>query len=449
MENKLIGLRDPHLNVFYAYGDKAHLENNITKAFVNTLESFSEKELKKTIKELFDFELPEGEISVTFYLQKKPSESMVEKYPNRIMFAFSPTGKPWGIEGLDTKNEKEIKDALLELAKNQSEIEEEQEEFVKNTLEEILKIRENNGSIPDGWLFVDIDNIPTLVVAMENKLYDLDPYQLNNHIEKSLLIFKEEDKPKPVYSTYDKILELFKELDLLLCNQFIEYLTILGYTKVDDFSIACRADKQIRQRLVREFGEEILEIVHEGKKDFRHWETARCHVDYDYLHEINLKFDSNSVELWLSFGPTQYCAKQMLSRIDNITINDDHFSRFHQGFHLQYQRGRIINDSYLGKWELDEYIKYWKENIEYIRTSSPEGILVLCQKMLSDGKISSEELENMNRRFSGKKNPVLVIPEISLVFSWSYEEAANIGLEQLGKSIKEKVDLSLKEMKII
>ena len=55
----------------------------------------------------------------------------------------------------------------------------------------------------------------------------------------------------------------------------------------------------------------------------------------------------------------------------------------------------------------------------------------------------------MNRRFSGKKNPVLVIPEISLVFSWSYEEAANIGLEQLGKSIKEKVDLSLKEMKII
>ena len=115
------------------------------------------------------------------------------------MFAFSPTGKAWGIKGLDTKNEKDIRKELFEEAKKQSEIEEEQEEFVNSTLEEIMKIRENKGSIPDGWLFVDVNNKPVLVVAMENKLYDLDPYQLNNHIEKSLLI--KENKPCLLYTS--------------------------------------------------------------------------------------------------------------------------------------------------------------------------------------------------------------------------------------------------------
>ena len=445
--NNYVGLRDPHLNVFYAYGDKAHLENNVTKAFVNVLESFNDAQLKRTVKELFDFELPSGKYKVSYYLQKKPSKEMVQQYLNRVMFAFSPTGKSWGIKGLDTKDVADIRKALEVEAKNQSEFEEEQKEFIESTLAEIMQVRENKGSIPDGWLFVDVNDEPTLVVAMENKLYDLDPYQLNNHIEKSLLIT--ENKPEPVYKKYDDIVSLFKSIDTFLSNQFVEYLVILNYTQVDDFSLACLADSCIRRRLLMNFGKDILNIVHEGDKDIRNYQTVRCHVNYSYLHEINLSFKDERIELWLSFGPTQQSARTMLSSIDKIDIHDSHFSHVYQGFHLLYHRGRIISGSYVDKWDIDEFIRYWKENIELVKTSTPEEAVALYQKMYDDGKIEAKLLDSIKQRLSGKKNPILIIPEISIVFAWEYDEASKLGLENFGKQIQDKVKLALKEMKLI
>ncbi len=442
-----ISLRDPHLNVFYAYGDKAHLENNITKAFVNVLESLNDEQLKKIVLNLFDFDLKDGKYQTSFYLQKKPNIELIKKYPNRVMFAFSPTGKSWGIDGLDTKNEDEIRKALKEEAKIQSQFEDEQRDFVENTLSEIMQVRENKGSIPDGWLFVDVDGVPTLVVAMENKLYDLDPYQLNNHIEKSLLITK--NKPNPVYRKYDDILKLFKSFNTFLCDQFIEYLVILNYSKVDDFCSACRADESIRSRLVMNFGKELLDIAHPGKKDFRNNQTVRCYVSYPYLHEINLSFKDSKIELWLSFGPTQQSAKLMLKTIDQININDPHFSHISYGFHLLYHRGRIINGSYVTDWNNGDYINYWKNNIDLVKTSTPKEAVALYQKMYDDGKIKKDCLNYIKEKLSGKKNPILIIPEISIVFSWDYIDASKDGLKEFGEEIKDKINLALKEMKLI
>lgn len=441
------GLRDPHLNVFYAYGDKSHLENNITKAFVNVLESFDNKQLKAIVKELFEFELEDGVYDTSFFLQRKPSEEFVSKYPNRIMFAFSPTGKSWGIEGLDTKNEKEIRRILLEEAKKRFDSDEEQNEFVDYSVNEIMKEREKQGSIPDGWLFIDVNGKPTLVVAMENKLYDLNPYQLNNHIEKSLLI--KENKPDPVYKKYDDILVSFKSINTYLCNQFAEYLIILNYTKVDDFSVACLSYKEIRQRLAMNFGKDILDLVHDGEKDTRNRETVRCHVDYEYLREINLRFNDDRIRLLLSFGPTQNTAKVMLSRIDKIQINDSRFESFHEGFHLIYQRGRIIGDLYVEDWTIDEYINYWKSNIDYVKTSTPEETIALYEKMYNDGKIDRDFLEYTKARLFGKKNKILIVPEITFAYAWTYEEASKLGIEGLANEIKERLSLSLKEMKLL
>ena len=441
-----IGLRDPYLNVFYAYGGKAHLENNITKAFVNVLESLNDNQLKRVVNDLFHFELKDGNYKISFFLQKKPSEELVEKYPNRVMFAFSPTGKSWGIEGLDTKNKHEIRKALEKVAKEQSQFEEEQNEFIESTLTEIIHIRENKGSIPDGWLFIDVDNVPTLVVAMENKLYDLDPYQLNNHIEKSLLIT--ENKPEPVYRKYEDILVLFKQLNTFLCDQFIEYLIILNYSQVDDFCMACLADESIRSRLLMNFGKDILEIAHPGEKDFRNYQTVRCRVNYPYLHEINLSFKDEKIELWLSFGSTQQTAKWMLSSIDRIDIHDSHFSHTYQGFHLLYYRGRIIKGSYVDKWDIDEFINYWKKNIDLVKTSTPKEAISLYQKMYDEGKIKKDHLDYIQGRLSNKKNPILIIPEISIVFAWEYQEASQLGLEAISKQIKDKIHIALKEMKL-
>ena len=448
MEYKYNGLRDPHLNVFYSYGNNAHLENNVTKAFINVLQSLNEKQFKDVVLNLFGFHLPTGKYNCTFYLQKKPREDMVKKYSTRIMFAFSPTGKRWGITGLDTKNERQIRDELLIEAKKISEIEEEQKIFVESSLNEILKVRENKGSIPDGWLFVDVDEKPTLVVAMENKLYDLDPFQLNNHIEKSLYLTQ--NKPTPVYKKYDDILVQFKKINSFMSNQFIEYMVILNYSKIDDFSLACRADEEIRKKLVIGFGKELLDGVGDEKKDQRNYETVRAYVNYDYLHEINLSFKNERIELWLSFGPTQSSAKLMLSRLDsNVEIKDDHFSHSSQGFHLLYQRGRIINGLYVYNWKINEYVDYWKKNIDLIKTSTPEEAIDLYKKMYEDGIIDKELLNKAIDRLSGKKNPILIVPEISLVFAWDYEEAAELGVNILKSMIKEKIAIALKAMHLI
>ena len=54
-------------------------------------------------------------------------------------------------------------------------------------LSETLDIVTNRGgSIPDAWIFVYSNSKPLYCVAMENKLHDLDPFQLRNHCEKSL-----------------------------------------------------------------------------------------------------------------------------------------------------------------------------------------------------------------------------------------------------------------------
>lgn len=445
MNLDLAGLRDPHLNVFYSYGDKPGLENNVTKAFVNVFESFNGSQLKETVRRLFEFELPEGKYSTAFYLQRKPEEAFVRSYPNRIMFAFSPTGKSRGFEGLDTKDEKEIRKVLEAEAKKRTEIEEEQKDYVEYTLNEIRKVRQNRGSIPDGWIFIDVDDKPEVVIAMENKLYDLDPYQLNNHIEKSLYIT--ENKPKPIYRKYEDILVVFKELNTFLSNQFIDYLIILNYAKVDDFSLACSIDKQLRQKQALKFGKEILDLVHDGEKDYRSWNIARCHVNYDYLHEINLAFHEDSIELWLSFGPTQNSAREMLSRIDKIEIKDPRFRVF-LGFHLLYFHGKILNGLYVSDWQIDEFIEYWKRNIDLVKTSTPKEATQLYQKMYEDGKINKELLAKATERLRGKKSKILVVPEISLVFKWTYEEAAELGIEKFAKEVKSEFQKALQAMKL-
>lgn len=448
MPNKYIGLRDRHLNIFCTFGEKEHLENNITKAFINVLLTFDDDQLRVVCKELFNYTLPEGDLTPTFYLTKHLDEQMVKKYPNRIMFAFSPTGKSWGYEGLDIKDEEKIKVALEEAAIDKSEDKKEQQKFINETLEEIRKIREDKGSIPDAYLLVNINNKPELIVAMENKLHDLDPFQLWNHIEKSLYLIK--DKNKPIYRTYENIVSLFNKLDTYMTNQFVEYLTILHYTKVNDFVIACNAEEAIRKQLTMDFGEEVLDLVHDGDKDKRNLDTFRCHVNYDYLHEINLQYFDDRMELHLSFGSRQSTAKKMLSRIEPFSIHDPRLSVL-LTFHLIYQGLRIIKGSYVEDWKngIEEYISYWKKNIEYVKTSTPQQVVQLYKKMLDDGKIDDGKYKEIENKLKNKTNKVIVVPEISLYYSWTYEEAGKLGLKGFANALKEKLNEALKLMRLV
>lgn len=62
---------DKHLNVFWQYDGKPWLENNITKALINTFESLETDSKQELIRVFFEIDLC-GEVTYKYYLQKIP-----------------------------------------------------------------------------------------------------------------------------------------------------------------------------------------------------------------------------------------------------------------------------------------------------------------------------------------------------------------------------------------
>lgn len=442
------GLRDFHLNAFWQYDGRPHLENNITKAFINSIDSLNDDDKRIVFSSIFGIDVLDGKMKVDYYLQKKPEPVKVLSFPeeNRVMFAFSPTGKCWGFSGQDTKDEKSLYEAVRKELGKTIEDEETLKTETQKAVAEFLQYRRGE-SIPDAWILIYVDDKPSYIIALENKLYNLDPTQINNHIEKSLLIT--ENKRPVIYRKYDDIVNCFETFDSYVTNQFIEYLTILGYRHVDDFSIACSADEGIRQRLSIPFGKKILEKIDGNEIDNRSWNTVRRHVSYSYLREINLIFSSNDIRVSLAFGPTMNSGKRMLETIDSVDVSSNHLYTFRQTFHLMYHRGRIIPSSYIDTdYSVNDYIAYWKKNIEYIRQYTPEEAIGLYEKMLNDGLITKDNCDALKRQLNGKKNPGLVIPEIIVEYSYSYEEASTLGIDDFIAELKKKIDDTLKSFKL-
>lgn len=453
--NDFKGLRDPHLNIFWQYSGKPHLENNITKALINTLDGLTDQDFRIAFSSIFRLDLAPGKIKREFFLQKKPDLEKVEEFDKdkRIMFAFSPEGKCWGFSGQDIKNEALLFAAIKNELKQQYQDEAKLDEETKKAVEEYLEA-ERRGSIPDAWIFVYIDGLPQYVVALENKLYLLDPNQLNNHIEKSLLVT--ESKNPVIYRKYVDIIKSLSNIDCYLTNQFIEYLTILGYWELKDFSLACSADNSadnnIRVRLAFAFGKEILSKlkVEGGGMDFRKWNMPRRHVNYDYLKEINLLFQDEYIKLSLAFGSTMSSGRTMLNRLVSFCVPDDHLLLCKQSFHLLYQRGKNIGSSYIDcSYSVNDFITYLKKNMSIMKISSPSEAIEFYRKLLDDKIITQENFSALSSKLSGKKNPVLVVPEIYVEYGWTYEELSNIGFDQFVFDLNEiihKVLVSTKQI---
>mgnify|MGYP004483130623 CR=1 FL=1 len=437
------GIRDCHLNIYWQYDGKPYLENNITKAFINSIDSLLLEDKVFVINSLFEIEIDKNDVEFEYYLQKQPSKQKVESFAkeNRIMFAFSPEGECWGFAGQDTKNEKQLFEAIKKELTYKIKDEEILKEETKKAVNEYLDGKRGD-SIPDAWILIYKNKKPAFIIAIENKLHKLDPNQINNHIEKSLLIL--ENKPKVIYKKYSDIIDIFKGLNSFNTDQFIEYLTILGYVGVEDFITACSANKTIRKKLAIPFGKGILSKIHVGKIDNRKWNVCRLHVSYDYLREINMIFDDDTIRFSLAFGSTQSSGKRMLEKINDIKIDMDHVSTFKQSFHLLYQRGRNIVNSYIDqKISISEYIKYWKNNISLIKSYTPLEAIELYQKMLNDKVISISNFERLKCQLVNKKNRVLVVPEIIIEYCWNYDEISKIGYDLFIDEVKLKLDETL------
>ncbi|MDY4787815.1 MAG: hypothetical protein SO253_00690 [Bacilli bacterium] len=457
------GLRDRHLNIFCLYGID-NLENNITKALINTLDSLplnAQKELFKIVLKDVDDELIEGEVKTSFYLQKKPNDEIINRVPvkNRYLIGISPTGKCWGYNSQDVHDAKRLRDEIrkeVELDKALSD--EKQEEIVEKTVRDILSIRERNDSIPDAWILIEFANNNYLII-IENKLYNLDPNQINNHIEKSL--GQKHEKNKPIYIEYNKIIEKMRTLNTYLSNQFVEYMMILGYAKVPSIIDICDADETIRKDLMIKKGFEIMNDLFGSDCDYRDKNTIRKKLNKGrILQEINLCFSKvtrinvyeKDEDLYIYFSlalaPTMNLAKKLYRNNIEIPLKfkDNHFGLPKCSLHFQNTWGKNIKGSYVEEnlsWPIEDYINFWKDNLNDLKPKSLQELNEFVEKLHNKGIYLQNE-----KNFKSSKT--YIVPEIIYTVKWYLGEIRNMrNDDELKQSIKKALSEFLKKCNMI
>ncbi|MFA6877670.1 MAG: hypothetical protein WCQ76_02075, partial [Fusobacterium sp.] len=241
---------DKHLNLFWNYTGGPGLEDNITRSFILTLSSLGKDQQLQVINNLIkeNHFTNSDNLEITYDLQNPYlKKDEITKAPFRYLVGLNPSGKTWGNEfhkilknfedynfekkKLESNN---FEKYLFEKFPDKKELLEKKDEFeIKNSenLKNIILQRMNRGnSRPDGWIFVYDNKILKLVIAIETKLYDLDPFQLSNHCEKSLY-FK--GNKNQILHKFEDIFNLLKEISKtkksLILNDFLNYVERLGY----------------------------------------------------------------------------------------------------------------------------------------------------------------------------------------------------------------------------
>jgi len=312
----------------------------------------------------------------------------------------------------------------------------------------------NRDSRPDGWILIYKNREAYYLVALENKLYNLDLKQLNNHLKKSLYVNEDHFEKQTIFCKYQNINDLFARYDgNYMCNQFIEYMVILGYFDLQpSFEEAFSADKDLVQRFaLKFFGESFLHYIHVGEIDHRNWKTIRCKVDYPYLREINLSFEKEGISLHLNFGSTQSSGKAMLSKLDDFDFKENNNLSIYPTFHLLYQRGRNIPASYITRplVPLNNFFLYLKENSRYLRLSTPQEAVEFYKKLYEDKMIDESQFKEIDGFLKDKKNKVTFVPELTFQYHFSYDEVLAYGELPFKNKLKECSTEALKSTKLI
>lgn len=299
---------DKHLNMFHPYGGNEYIENNITKAFINTLEALTESKQYSAIYNLFGLdlsEIPEQDIKFNYYLQQKPNY-LIDRFPerNRLLLAISPTGKAWQSSNLQdmSNTKKNINETVMQISKEIEIDDIDNESIEKSKEDEIQAIRDilsgRGNSIPDAWILIYLKNEPYYVIIIENKLYDLNPFQLLNHKQKSLNLQLTEftDLMKDKNITFIKYEDIYNCLHEnynynFIVRHFLEFLDNAGYGALTPFTQddltafeEYKNDKDTRQcaiiryKLIRHIYEVVDELLLKGinkfdRKTMRVWKN--------------------------------------------------------------------------------------------------------------------------------------------------------------------------------
>ena len=300
---------DKHLNIFMTYGTDCRKENNITKAFINTLmyadnEKFDKIEFLKELIGDKHKEILEKNDYLEYDLQNPVDKEEIKKSNvKKVLIGLSPFEEK-GIEyfdiilkKLDLKNDsnknldeekwQEIYKKIIENKENEKKIEKEMDEQLKDFKEikkelkdqikkEIQMYLSRGGSIPDAWIYV-YDNEKKrnlkLIIAIETKLWKLDNSQLLNHIDESLggnAIIK--------YRSFEYLISKISEINNNSKDKFIEnflqYMEILGYNVIEKFSTEDM--EYVKQSIDNESKEyDMLILSKKWEKIFREYKKIK------------------------------------------------------------------------------------------------------------------------------------------------------------------------------
>ncbi len=436
---------DPHLNLFWFYEGSPKLENNITKALINTFDSMVWEEKKHFLKAICDIEI-DFEGHTQLYLQTTPNEEIIKATPirNRLLVAFSPSGKAWGLSGIDDDDRFKIKKAVISSLTNDHP--DWDDSFLLDRANDEFQIicdiiDKKPGARPDAWIVVYKNHFPEFCIAFENKLYDLNPFQLNNHCKKALFLTNN----RIVYKSYDEILDFIAQIDNYIANEYTRYMFKLGYSHitnlaqletVDDNSISTYAKIRVTQVL-----NEIGASSNTKATYHRGW-MWKLDTNNPFNKEIGFTFDETKQKfiLKLYFFTTQRNARAFysMSFIPSLEMNLIEGCSVEKSFHFQFVgTGKNVQESYCGSWnELcspDHYLAFWKSHSSLIKQSDCNERRKLLHAMFSEDLITRESFDNILYFSDHYHKKLNICPELGFIFEWSVKEAT--ALDKMNKFV--------------
>ena len=424
---------DKHLNVFWQYNGSPWLENNITKALINTFESLDDESKNDFILTFFGISLSGKSITYKYFLQTKPDKAEIESIDEnrRLLFAFSPTGKSWGAEGIDSGNINLIEKCIRESLRQNYPLKEDKEidELAQRELAGTKEIIANRGeSIPDAWIMIYEGDTSNYCIAMENKLHDLDPFQLHNHCEKSLFMKQNNIR----YAKYSTILEKLNELNGYLVGDFLRYMYFLDYWKIDNLKQLYGMDEDHIKIYSSERCRQLLGEI--SKKDVtwhRNW-MYRFMTDNDYNREIGMEYcdEKQSFRMPLYFGSTQSSSRAMYKMLGEKGYRIQKKFKYHNSFHFQYKgTGKNVEASYCEDNELfdiEKYIEFWINNADLLWQMDKLGRSDLLKKMVEGEIISRKDYDRLLQFSDGYEKKLNVCPEFGVDLEWKFEQAQQL-----------------------
>ncbi len=470
---RLLDQSDRHMNVFIQYRGDERYEDNLTKALIHTFQSLCEKDKRKFCQELFGITLEPNGNSFSYFLQKGPEPEVIKQFSvkNRMLFAYSPTGKSWGTEHIDTGDEASIKKSIRGLLRtsNPEISDDDLEKEVDVQTNEILDIIADRGDPrPDAWILVYSNGKPHYCIAFENKLYDLNPFQLNNHCKKALFL---EDN-RIVYHTYRDVIETLSDMDGYLVRDYLWYMNELHYWDVTAVSeLEGMTTEQIKQ-YAKKCCYELLRKIGRGAPVTRHMDWMDC-IQFDKydsgrcINKIGLEYinEKNEFSAVLVFAPTQKSASYFYSTLGKSGYSLSEAYTYKTGFHFNI-RGGFSNPNELDK-ELriskyvdvktsKAYIDFWVENNQMINIKNKQERSDLLKTMKNRGILDEEDFIILkkgsdNYQSGTGKSELEIRPEFIVLVNIPFDEAVSLdkrGEDVLADEFRDKIEYVYKMLNV-